>query len=289
MTANARVLEHAISKMLSHPLLEVRQIGEQVKQVTRAEVPTLVKYANALPYITETGKELGNLAINQTAPELHEDWCTLVDFDPCGENKILAAALFRFGGLAYPASLESVNNANFVERASLAERLLGRLGDHDTPLRELEHTAYTFEVLLDQGGYAELKRHRMMTQTPQSLSARLGYAVPQRLVEADYEGPYHAAMDTARETYDLLAGWNPEVASYIVPNGYNRRVLLTLNLREAFAFCQLRSAPNAHFSMRRVAERIAAEIARVHPLLAKYMPLPSETWQEVEEKSFSVT
>jgi len=48
MTANARVLEHAIGKMLSHPLAEVRQIGAEVKRVSQAEVPTLVKYAETI-------------------------------------------------------------------------------------------------------------------------------------------------------------------------------------------------------------------------------------------------
>jgi thymidylate synthase ThyX len=289
MTANARVLEHAISKMLSHPLLEVRQIGEQVKQVTQVEVPTLVKYANALPYLLETSREMGNeMSATDTSKE-KEDWCSLIDFDPCGENKILAAALYRFGSLSFQAALEQVNAASFEEREALAKRLLWRLGEHDTPLRELEHTVYTFEVTVDQGGYAELKRHRMMTQTPQALTARLGYAVPQRMVEAGLETTYCSAMEAAREMYAELAAWNPAVAAYVVPNGFNRRVLLTLNLREAFAFCLLRSAPNAHFSMRRVSERIAAEIGKVHPLLARYMPMPAETWQEVEKKSFAQT
>ena len=289
MTANARVLEHAIGKMLSHPLQEVREIGEQVRQVTRAEVPTLVKYANALPYLIETSQDLAKNGIIREQATASEGWCTLIDYDPCGENKILAAALYRFGGMAYQACLERVSSADPAERKSLAKSLLGKLGEHDTPLRELEHTTYIFEVLLDQGGYAELKRHRMMTQTAQSLTARLGYAVPRKMIEAGFNERYRSAMETARETYEVLAAWNPSVAAYVVPNGFNRRVLLTLNLREAFAFCQLRSAPNAHFSMRRLAERIGAEIGRVHPFLASYMPLPAETWQEVESKSFART
>jgi thymidylate synthase ThyX len=288
MTANARVLEHAIDKMLSHPLEEVRQVGEEVKRVTQLEVPTLVKYANVLPYLVETGRDLAEKGA-QPPGGSSQDWCTLIEFDACGENKVLAAALYRFGGMGYADALERADQASFEEREALAKSLLGRLGDHDTPLRELEHTTYTFEVVLDQGGYAELKRHRMMTQTPQALTARLGYAVPQRLVEAGFEGAYRDAMETARKTFERLAEWNPAVAAYVVPNGFNRRVLLTLNLREAFAFCQLRSAPNAHFSMRRVAERMAAEIGRVHPLLARYMPMPAETWQDVEGKSFSQT
>jgi thymidylate synthase ThyX len=156
------------------------------------------------------------------------------------------------------------------------------LGEHDTPLRELEHTFYTFDLILDQGAYAEFKRHRMMTQTPQTLTTRLGVALPRQIVEAGFEVPYRSAMDTAAETYEKLADWNPHVASYIVSNGFNRRVLFTMNLREAFAFCQLRSAPNAHFSMRRVAQRVAQEIRHVHPLLAKYLRLPEETWQEID-------
>ncbi len=287
MTANARVLEHAISKMLSHQLAEVRQIGEGVKQVAKAEVPTLVKYANALPYLVDTGQALEIENHGFSGQKNKNDWCTLVDYEPEGESKVLAAALYRFGGMAYTEAFDKVCSAPAAEKEKLAEQLLGRLGEHDTPLRELEHCSYSFDIILDQGGYAELKRHRMMTQTPQSLTARLGYATPQRIVEANFQSAYRSAMDRAVETYDKLAAWNPHVAAYVVPNGFNRRVLLSMNLREAFAFCQLRSAPNAHFSMRRVAERIAEEIRWVHPLLAKYMPLPAENWQDVDKRSFA--
>jgi thymidylate synthase ThyX len=98
MTANARVLEHAICKMLSHPLSEVRQIGEEVKQVTQTEVPTLVKYADAVPYLVETSRGLEQGNTHQVELDLRQrkdDWCRLIDFDPCGENKVLAASLYR--------------------------------------------------------------------------------------------------------------------------------------------------------------------------------------------------
>jgi hypothetical protein len=163
------------------------------------------------------------------------------------------------------------------------------LGEHDTPLRELEYTSYTFELVLDQGGFAEFKRHRMMTQTPQDLTARLGYAVPCLFEQAGFEPNYRCAMQAAADAYEKLADWNPQVAAYVVPNAFNRRVLFSMNLREAFAFCSLRSAPNAHFSMRRVAQRVAAEIRGVHPLLAKYMQLPEESWQMVENQHFLQT
>jgi len=295
MTANARVLEHAIGKMLSHPLAEVRQIGMEIKRVAQAEVPTLVKYADAIPYLVETGQAFSRdpratEAKEKTAPkQINADWCRLIDFDPDGENKVLAAALFRFCGFSFTRALETVRSATPAERLSLAESLLGQIGEHDIPLRELEYTFYTFELVLDQGGFAEFKRHRMMTQTPQMLTTHLGYAIPYRFAQAGFEPRYRSAMEAAVQAYEEMAEWNPQVAAYIVPNGFNRRVLFSMNLREAFAFCQLRSAAQAHFSMRRVAGRVAQEIRRVHPLLANYMSLPGEPWQVVESQHFIQT
>ena len=40
MTINARALEHALRKMLSHPLTEVRQLGEEIKQVAQNHYAT---------------------------------------------------------------------------------------------------------------------------------------------------------------------------------------------------------------------------------------------------------
>jgi thymidylate synthase ThyX len=94
-------------------------------------------------------------------------------------------------------------------------------------------------------------------------------------------------MEAANQMYEKLYAVNPDAAQYIVPNGFNRRVLAQFNLREAFAFCQLRTASNAHFSIRRVAQKIYEEISSVHPLLSKYMRLPEESWQSVEENHFA--
>ena len=294
MTANARVLENAIRKMLSHPLAEVRAIGEEVKRVAKTETPTLVKYAEPVSYQVETAEDFYHrehgehgeekrISVDSVRSLANSEWCQLIDFDPKGEIKVLAAAMYRFGEMPFAAALERVRAITDAERGQLAGSLLGRMDRHDTPLRELEHTAYTFDLLLDQGGYAEFKRHRMMTQTPQPLTARLGYEVPRRIAEAGLEVRYRSAMDAAAAMYEKLSAWNPHVASYVVPNGFRRRVLFTMNLREAYAFCQLRAAANAHFSMRRVAQRVAEEVRRVHPLLAEYMHLPAERWQEIEE------
>jgi thymidylate synthase ThyX len=289
MTVNARALEHALRKMLSSPLAEVRQIGVEMKQVAEERLPALIKYVDRVAYLEESARKLEEEAgqVDWTPGE-EGDWCRLVDFDANGEERVLAGALYRFGGFSFERAVQAVRSASPETRQRLVDDLLGLRGAHDIPLRELELANYTFDLTLDQGGYFELKRHRMMTQTVQTLSTRLGYAVPKMISEAGFEPTYHAAMRAADQAYRALVTEFPAAASYVVPNGYNRRVLLQLNLRSAIHLVGLRSAANAHFSMRRAAQRMAEDIRTVSPLLGAYVRTNAdESWQQAEENHFS--
>jgi thymidylate synthase ThyX len=286
MTANARVIEHLVTKMLSHPLSEVRMVGNEIKAVAQAEVPTLVKYANRDEYIEKLPAAL--LQPHSQYYDTREDWCSLVDYDLNGEDKFITALLYRFGLNPYSNCLDEVADMSPEEKSDIIRKGLGGMDRFDWPLRETEHVHYTFDVLMDQGAYYEVKRHRMMTQTPQDLTCLLGYATPRLIERANFTSEYSMAMDSAAITYQQLAAWNPAAAGYIVPNGFNRRVMLTLNFREAFNFIQLRSADGAHFSVRRVAQRMAQEIRRVHPLLGEYLRVnPTETWEKVDTDFFT--
>ena len=288
VTANARVLENLIRKMLSHELQEVREIGAQVKAAARLEVPTLVKYADAVPYVVESGHDLGlaagSLGLGDRSSPIS---CELAEYDEDGEDRILAAALYRHSEATFPETLHHVRSLDQPAKEGLARALLGRLTEHDVPLRELEYGNYVFDLVMDQGAYAEFKRHRMMTQTPQLLSTRLGYSTPSLVVDAGMRAAYDAAMQAASDCFEQLTALSPQVAQYVVPNGFHRRVLAQFNLREAFAFCELRSAANAHFSIRLVAQRVAEEIRRVHPLLSQYMRLPPETPAQISQRHFA--
>lgn len=288
VTANARVLESAIRKMLSHPLEEVRAVGEGVKRVAQGEVPTLVKYADCVPYQSETAAALTHAAKNVASAPISGAPVTLLDYEAEAEVKFLAACLYRYGQSPLAECRAAVAAMNAEQKAALAREALSRLDKYDVPLRELEHVTYTFDCVMDQGGYFELKRHRMMTQSPQALTATLGYAVPRAIVDAGFETEYRAAMDAAQDAYALLAADFPNEASYLVPNGFNRRVLMTFNLREAFHLCELRTTPTAHFSVRRTCGQIAEALQRVHPTLTSYMRLAGRpAWPEVEREYFA--
>ncbi|HMK08083.1 MAG TPA: FAD-dependent thymidylate synthase [Anaerolineales bacterium] len=287
MTANARTLEHAIRKMLCHPLEEVRQIGQATKAAAIGEIPTLLKYAEPGGYLAGQRQALAPWRAEAPLQEPDEP-VRLLTMLPSSEAAVLATAVYPFGEAPLEKVLDWVRLLSPEQTRSLAEALLGGRDRHDVPPRSLEHAVFTFEVVLDQGAYLELKRHRMMSQTPQRLTTRLGYTVPRLITEAGLEPGYRRSMEAASQAFEALAEWNDEVASYLVPNAFRRRVVLTMNLREAFHFCELRAAPNAHFSMRRIALRMAEVLQQNLPLLGRALRLPEgTTWQEIEREHFT--
>ncbi|NTW08172.1 MAG: FAD-dependent thymidylate synthase, partial [Anaerolineaceae bacterium] len=216
------------------------------------------------------------------------DWCRLIRHDKDAEERILAAAFFRHGNLTWIGAQQRVKGLPEAQRDTLLERIFVCRGKRQSLPREVEYSGYTFELILDQGAYFELKRHRMMTQTPQPLGTTLGYTVPRWMSEAGLESEYRTAMETAGRAFSEIQAVFPYVAPYVVPNGYRRRLLLEFNLRSGMHMLALRSSPNAHFSIRRVARRMIEEINQVQPRLGRYFPVDgSETWRSIEKAFFT--
>jgi thymidylate synthase ThyX len=214
----------------------------------------------------------------------------LVSYDPDAELKVVAACLYRMDGIDFEQALAQAKAMTGQQRREMIEAALADRGEFDAPLRELEHTMLTLDCVMDQGAYFDVKRHRIMTQTPQPLTAELGYAVPSAIAEAGFAAEYDRTMVTAAQAYREIAEDLPREAAYVVPNAYNRRVLLTLNLRELFHFAHLRGAPNGHFAYRRIALK-AYEIAKeMYPAFAPFMRC--ETYppsSEIEREFFART
>jgi len=289
VTINARALEYAIKKMLSSELEEVRLIGADVKAVATQELPTLVKYADPIAFLPKLREKCRAFA-DQIDTISGAPWCDLKAIDDNAEDRILAAVLYRFGDDSYQVCLDQVINMSEADRQTLVDVMFADLTDFDVPIRELEYADATFSLVMDQGAYFEFKRHRMMTQTVQDLTTRLGYAVPKAIIEAGFEARYHETMQAAARMYEKLAAWNPQVAAYVVPNAYNRRVLCRTNLRELFHFIKLRCAKNAHFSIQRVGWGMLEQIRPYFPLFSQKIQVNGDvSSQALTEAYFSET
>jgi flavin-dependent thymidylate synthase len=281
LTINARALEHLLTKLLSHPLEEVRDLAVAMKRAAVKVVPTLLKYADYNPYVAET-----ELAMRRLGQELFADdkpletpSVSLVRFPEDAEEQLAAAVLFGYTHLPWGQVVERVGKLPASQRERIIEEYLQRRGPHDQPLRALEHLYYSFDVVVDYGAFRDIQRHRMATQTRQDLSPCYGYSTPDELVLYGLGEIFHDCMTRASDAYERIAQAFPHEAQYVLPLAYRTRVLFTWNLRELHHFVQLRSAKQGHASYRAIAQAVYRELERVHPLLARYIRVDLSDYQ----------
>ena len=97
VTMNARSMEHAVTKLLSSPTAEERELGQELKDKGREITPTLVKYADFNPYIANTRNFQEELsATDETSSEGKIDGKAGISFDPEADVTLAAALAYRF-------------------------------------------------------------------------------------------------------------------------------------------------------------------------------------------------
>ncbi len=272
MTINTRELENLIKKLLSHPLKEMQDIGKEMKENAMAAVPTLIKFAWKNNYITETKKQLKNIADWELGQEAGNNQAvTIVDYDKDAENKLVASILYPYSNLSYEEIAKKVRNLPEGKKEKIIDETLKRREKFDAPLRELEHVYYTFDILLDYGAFRDVQRHRMCTQSNQPITVVHGYDLPPEIREAGFEDKFKAVVEKSVEAYNKIYKMFPEDVQYVVPMCFRKRVLITWNLRELHHFISLRSGKKGHASYRRIAQQCWREMNKIQPLLAKYI------------------
>jgi len=272
MTVNARQLEHAIVKLLSHPLEELEKIGERLKEESLKITPTLIKFANANEYLQKTEQELAVLAkYTLIDAPASVNPVEIVDYDRAAENKLVASLLYRHSHEPYKQIYAKIKNMTAAQKEKIIDTALKYRSDYDQPLRELENIYYTFDILMDYGAFRDVQRHRMATQLNQKITVAHGYEIPEEIIQAGLEKDFRAVMDRAAELYNELAEEFPNEAQYVVPLAFRKRTLFTWNLRELHHFISLRSGSKGHISYRRVAQACWQKLSEIQPLLAKYI------------------
>ena len=283
VTMNARVMEHAISKLLSSDLSEERGLGEQLKSQGREITPTLIKYAEKNEYLMNAREEQKQRSAPFCGDENAGVEVSLVHYDPQAELKLAAALLYRFAGLPYSDVLQQVEDMGSERRRQAIASCLEALGPHDSPVRELEVVDYTFEFLMDYGAYREYKRHRIQTYIPQPLTVANGYLTPPLLEEAGLGGEFSEAMERAAEGFWRMYEVSPVVAQYLVTHAHKRRVLSRMNLRECYHLFKLRTQPQAHFSIRGPVEEAMRLTVQTHPQFFGHLRLRKfpDWWDDI--------
>jgi len=268
-TVNARQLSYGISKLLSHPLKEMNEIGEMLKIEGRKVLPSLLEFADRKDYFCDTQKNMQSYDFIDN--DFDGERVKLVAVPENAEDKIVSSILYRFNNRSFEKVARDVVLMDDLDKERVLDNYLGRMGEFDCPMRELEHENFSFEIVMDYGAFRDLQRHRICSQTSPIFTADLGYDVPKDIVAAGVETEYRLAMERAKVVYDKVREKYPWQAQYLLPLGFRKRFLISMNLRELYHLIKLRTIPLAHDSYKKIAYRIYEILKERYPILAKYI------------------
>src|SRR5262247_2751902 len=243
--------EQLLLRMRAHPLREVRAYSDLMLVELRKVIPAFLKRVDIAErggvwstYLEETRRDTRDVASRLVErgrastpsgglPDSADDEVTLTDYDPDGEVKVIAAALYAVSSRPDAELVEIARRMTPDERGAVLAAYVGkRLNRRHRPGRAFERTAYRFDVLGDYGAFRDLQRHRLLTLEWQRLTPRHGYEVPAPVRDAGL----------------------PEVASYAVAMAYRVRFYMQMNAREAMHVIELRTAPQGHPAYRRICQ-----------------------------------
>jgi thymidylate synthase ThyX len=217
---NARTLETQVSRLLSHPAAEVRDLGVKLReaatgsawnvngqagaalvqklasadpelaaeaaQLLTREVrsaPTLVKYAQANEYEIQSRAELMLAAgeILKDLPIANAPVVDLVERTESLEVELASTLLYSASRHPYRQIRDLVAGFPASRVLEIIDLGLRHRGKHDEALRAFHAgAALRFDILMDIGGFRDMHRHRRCTQIIQSFTALHGYETPTR-------------------------------------------------------------------------------------------------------------
>ncbi len=260
--------EALLLRMRSHPLPEARQYADLMLAELRKVIPSFLKRVD-LPerglawsdYLRTNREAMEAVAYEMLSDDEvrgpTEPGVELVDFDPEGELKVVAAMLYPYTGLSESTLIERVRAMSVDDRLAVIRSYVGeRSNRRHKPGRALERTDYRFDVVSDYGAFRDLQRHRIMTVEWQELTPRHGYTRPAAIDDAGFTERFDEAMDVSASLWSALAERFPERAGYAVALAYRVRYAMQFNAREAMHLIELRTSIQGHPSYRAVGQQM---------------------------------
>jgi len=287
--------EQLLLRMRAHPLAEVRDYAALMLTELRKVIPAFLRRVDVPErggawsrYLAESRDAIAGVAADVlagVAPEVRDE-VTLTDFDPDGEVKVVASALYAVSTLPDDQLLSVARGLSIDDRVAVLRAYVGKRGNRrHRPGRALERTAYRFDILGDYGAFRDLQRHRLLTLEWQRLSPRHGFVVPDAVEEAGAGADWLRVMEASAALHDALAAAGlGDVAAYAVSMAYRVRFYMEMNAREAMHVIELRTAPQGHPAYRRICQtmhRLIAEVAG-HRAIAAAMTFADHSAVELE-------
>jgi thymidylate synthase ThyX len=275
MSGTGQSYELLLLRMRAHPLPEARRYAEMMLEELRKVIPSFLQRVDRpdrggewSAYLAATRDETAKV-VERLWPDADEDPAgadapevVLLDFDPEGEDKVLAAICFEHTSFSEAEALRRVRHMDADERSAVLHAYVGdRRNRRHRPGRAFERTDYRFELVTDYGAFRDLQRHRLLTIAWQPLGTSHGFDMSEIVSEAGEGAAFLDSLARSRNLAEILAPDFPAQAAYAVALAFRIRYVIQMNAREAMHLIELRSGTQGHPAYRRVAQQMHRAIA----------------------------
>ena len=262
---SGQAYETLLLRMQGHTLAESRELAVLMLSELRKVIPAFltrvdredrgVRWSHYLADRRADTRRVASELLGTTESASRSE-VVLTDWDPEGEIKIVATALYANCHLPEDQLLETARRMSTEDRIRVLNAYVGeRENRRHRPGRAFERTSYCFDVLSDYGAFRDLQRHRLLSVEWQELGPSHGYSVPAVIEEVGAMEDWRRVMDESAELHQHLErGTSPLVAQYAVSMAYRIRFYMHMNAREAMHVIELRTAPQGHPAYRRVCQ-----------------------------------
>lgn len=287
--------EALLLRMRANPLAESQEYAQLILTELRKIIPAFLTRVDQpdrggrwTQYLAETRastEEISRALLTDCEVESRPE-VVLTDFDPDGEIKVVAAALYAVSDLPDDQLFAVARKMSADDRANVLGAYVGnRANRRHKPGRAFERAVYRFDILADYGAFRDLQRHRLLTLEWQPLGAHHGYVEPDAIEAAGAHKDWTGVMESSAELHDALhAAGLSAVAPYAISMAYRIRFYMELNAREAMHLIELRTAPQGHPAYRRICQAMHKLIAEQagHRILAASMKFADHSEVELE-------
>ena len=194
----------------------------------------------------------------------------------CLNVELIAYSLPREGGVDELIA-ESAAISHAPEFRKLNEKrvkhlvnLLKKLGHESV----FEHACFTFRVEgISRVCSHQLVRHRLASYTQQSQRyvnlKEPKFIVPEAIYGSEFEDEFMEILDRAARLYRRMVegGIRKEDARFILPQGIETKIIITMNARELRHFISLRCDPSAQWEIRAMAKEMLKLAYEKAPIL----------------------
>lgn len=267
MTINARNLEFLIRRFASKKLAELKELNNRLYSLAKEVAPSIILFTEPNDFDSKTYEELGEKAKALLELPVRDDKeVQLVDYTKEADTKLIASLLHTSSSLSYEQCHKTAKTLKPGQKRDILLSAFRHMEFYDATLREFEHVSLTYDLIVSASCFAQLKRHRMSTQTAQKYNPELAVTIPASIEEIGARGEFMEMIEQTNHVYSRLKEKMDLGAEYVLTNAHRRRVLLKVNARELYHISRLREDATAQWDIRAVTGEMNKRAKEVMPL-----------------------